>query len=998
MKTTNFYTYNPYIMGPPVTGTAFYGRQEVFRFVRETLATPQQNVLVLYGQRRIGKTSIVLQLPDHLPPDEFYSIYFDLQGREALNLSEVLYGLAVEIARKLPIPSPRWADFSDTDYFQSRFLPAVRRKLGDKRLVLLFDEFDMLSQEEASSSDTAATTLFPYLQELVTDEPLLAFVFVVGRRIDELPARFHAIFKRARFMRISVLKRENAIALITNPVKGQLEYAPQALDAILDLTSGHPYFTQVVCHELFNYLHPPDRRLVAPQDVTDVLDGVMERGAGGFTWFWEGLPHAEQFILSAIARVTEEGGVATEAQISQILRQYRIWLLGIELSSAPQRLVEWEMLKEHDAGGYQFAIELVRRWVLQTHPLVKVKQEIESASAMAARDYENAREAHVAGDLETAISDYRLALKANPTHAGARLGLARALHEQGELSQAVEEYEKAFELDAVNAQDELIAARIAFAQWLEEQGQHEQAAEQYRHVLQLLPNEKRVQEKLARLYRQGLSYANSGQWQEAVTLLERLQTICPGYEDVPAQLTNAKEHLAAQKRSRIMKLAVGGVAVLLLGLGLVPTVPSVRNLLLAPTLTPTKVAFLPSLTPTPSPTSPSQPTPTEVLATTPEAIPTPTPTTIPPTATDTAMPTTPAIEIPTPTPTVTPTPIIIIVTATSTSTSTPTPTPIPNPLGDMQIGDVDINPNNGQEIYAVAWGKGIYKTTSGGIAWDLVEDKYKNIECLTIDPQDPAKLYAGLWEAILKSTDGGANWKAITDPKESGLPKETVHTLAVVPDDPRAIYAGTGGGVYKSLDRGQTWEARNKEIGGISIYNIVITSGDGERAYAAGQGAEIYQTVDGGSSPWTKLSCAYCGRAAYSLAVHPANERMVYVGSDETKISKSTDGGHTWELLTRSLQYSDLRISALVIDAKNPDIIYAGTGDRANLANDGIYKSTDGGRTWKPINTGLPVDASGRHYSILTIAIDPTDSQTIYAGGFGGLYKSTDGGESWEQQ
>ena len=315
----------------------------------------------------------------------------------------------------------------------------------------------------------------------------------------------------------------------------------------------------------------------------------------------------------------------------------------------------------------------------------------------------------------------------------------------------------------------------------------------------------------------------------------------------------------------------------------------------------------------------------------------------------------------------------------------------------MQIWDVDINPNNGQEIYAVAKGKGIYKTPNGGITWDLVESEYKNIECLTIAPQDPAKLHAGLWEATLKSTDGGTTWKAITDPKKSGLPKEMVHTLAVVPDDPRAVYAGTGGGVYKSLDQGQTWEARNKEMGGTPIYNIVMTSGDGERAYAAGEGAEIYQTVDGGSRPWTKLSCTYCGRGAYSLAAHPDNERIVYVGHDKTQISKSTDGGHTWELLRPSLQYADLRISALVMDPKNPDIIYIGTGDRYNLANDGIYKSTDGGKTWKSISAGLPVDPSGRHYSILAIAIDPNDSQTIYAGGYGGLYRSTDGGDSWVQ-
>jgi photosystem II stability/assembly factor-like uncharacterized protein/tetratricopeptide (TPR) repeat protein len=990
MKTTESYRYNPYIMGPPVTGTAFYGRQEVFRFVRETLATPQQNVVVLYGQRRIGKTSILLQLPDHLPPDAFYSIYFDLQGKEALNLSEVLYGLAVEIAKELPFPSPRWADFSDTDYFQSRFLPAVREKLGDKRLVLLFDEFDVLGQEEASPSDVAAITFFPYLQEMVTNVPFLAFAFVVGRRIDELPTRFRAIFKRARSMRISVLSRENANKLITSPAKGQLEYPPEALDAILGLTSGHPYFTQVVCHELFNYLHPPDRRLVTSQDVTDVLAGVMEKGAGGFTWFWEGLPHTEQFILSAIAEITEESGFATEAQISQILQQYRIWLLGIELSSAPQRLVEWEMLEEREAGSYQFAIELVRRWVLQTHPLEEVKQEIESASAMAARDYENAREAHVAGDLEMAISDYHLALSADPKHAGARLGLARALHEQGELGQAVEEYERAFELDAVNAQDELIAARIAFAQWLEEQDLLDKAAEQYRCVLQLLPNERQIQEKLTRLYEQGLSYANSGQWQEAVTLFEHLQTICPGYEDVPAQLRNAKDHLTTQKH-RMMRLAIGSVVALLLGLGLVLAIPSVRNLLFAPTLTPTEVALLPSLTPTLSPTNTSQPTPTNTLTAT------PTPTTISPT--DTPLPTGAPTSTDTPMPTATP--IIIVVTATPVPTPTPTPTPtlLPNPLGDMEIWDVDINPNNGQEIYVVASGRGIYKTTSGGIAWDLVEDEYKNIECLTMDPQDPKKLYAGLWEAILKSTDGSTTWKAVTVQSGSGLPlHKTVHVLVVVPDNSHILYAGTGGGVYKSSDQGETWKAKVGGMGETPIYNIILTSTDGKQAYAAGQAAEIFKTVDGGNSPWTKIPCSYGEEELYSLSAHSENDQIFYTGSDKSRVSITTNGGYTWNLSQEGFRYRDLRISILVVDRHNPDTIYAGTGDKSNLANDGIYKSTNSGRTWTPINAGLPRDSRGRHVSILAIATDPNDSQTVYAGGLGGLYKSTDGGESWERQ
>src|SRR5262245_11395000 len=117
---------NPYILTPLTAGEGFYGREAVLQFVRNTLASPYQNVIVLFGQRRIGKASALHQLirPESRPAG-FRPVYFDLQGRAQHGLDQVLYGLAREIARSLGLPSPRREDFAEESHFQYTFLPEV---------------------------------------------------------------------------------------------------------------------------------------------------------------------------------------------------------------------------------------------------------------------------------------------------------------------------------------------------------------------------------------------------------------------------------------------------------------------------------------------------------------------------------------------------------------------------------------------------------------------------------------------------------------------------------------------------------------------------------------------------------------------------------------------------------------------------------------------------------------------------------------------------------
>jgi branched-chain amino acid transport system substrate-binding protein len=149
---------NPYIAGPAIRERkAFFGREDVFREVMKVLRHQHNNAIVLYGQRRIGKTSVLLQLESRLADDgEFTPIYFDLQDKAAKPLSELLYEIALIIAAQTGQATPNHNDFDDTgNYFRHTFLPAVAGTAGVGRLVLLFDEFDVMDNPQESQAGQA---------------------------------------------------------------------------------------------------------------------------------------------------------------------------------------------------------------------------------------------------------------------------------------------------------------------------------------------------------------------------------------------------------------------------------------------------------------------------------------------------------------------------------------------------------------------------------------------------------------------------------------------------------------------------------------------------------------------------------------------------------------------------------------------------------------------------------------------------------------------------
>jgi len=193
-------------------------------------------------------------------------------------------------------------------------------------------------------------------------------------------------------------------------------------------------------------------------------------------------------------------------------------------------------------------------------------------------------------------------------------------------------------------------------------------------------------------------------------------------------------------------------------------------------------------------------------------------------------------------------------------------------------------------------------------------------------------------------------------------------------------------------------------MGGRPIYTLAVVSGDGQLVYAAGRGAEIWRTLDGGNL-WSQLPCSGEMEVIYTLDLQPASDyerNRLYVGADNSSMAVSVDGGYNWQPIILGKEKplylrAPLKISAVtILDFRDSEtILLAATGDRENLFRNGIYKSTDEGRSWQPKNDELPTDPLGP-YSVHSIAFD-SQNKTVYVGTVRGLYRSTDSGESWTQ-
>ena len=470
---------NPYIIGVPIDEPeCFFGREDIFKFIEDNL---KQNakVILLHGQRRIGKSSVLSQIHNFVQLEQFFFVFFSLEGKSRKPLSDVLHKMAVEIKEYLEdelelqvdniIPPSKKDLQKDQQLFAEVFLTQVFELLGGNNLVLLLDEFDVLGDY---SKDTAIAHFFPYLKSLIDEQEKLFIIPAVGRRLDEMPNVLN-LFHQAPNQRIGLLQERSAKRLITQPAQGVLEYQHDAILAILDLSAGHPYFTQVICFALFFKARDEGRAQVTREDVESVVDKAIEIGEAGLAWFYDGLPIPERVVFSAVADAQQIAAGKAKVAKKELLKF--LHKHGVDptntLQQAEKRLVKWgflDLAEEPElpkarSPSYSVKIELVRRWLVKQHPLHREVWELEKLDLEAHRIYEEALELQQqVYRVHDELKLYEQVLDINPNYFSAIFRSADNYLKLKSFNRAIDYYARAYQIAPVRAKDGLLQALLGY--------------------------------------------------------------------------------------------------------------------------------------------------------------------------------------------------------------------------------------------------------------------------------------------------------------------------------------------------------------------------------------------------------------------------------------------------------------------------------------------------------------------------------------------------------
>ena len=387
------YIPNPYSTGTPTHDSRmFYGREKDIAFLKDNLTrTSAKTVIVLYGQRRSGKTTLLHQMTNTSVLDQHIPVLIDMQRYAyMISVSKLFHNIAFNIYRVLKkrgitIEQPEPKSFeTDPTFAFDIFLDDVEAQLQDQRVIILIDEFEVL--EDLVVKGKLEPEIFGYLRSLMQHRQYLNFLLSGTHQIEQLIKGYWSVFFNiALHYRLGKLSPEGATNLISSPVAGYMEYGPHTVEKIRQLTADQPYLIHLLCRALVDHCNEKRKNYVTINDVNIVLREVMQTGQFHFNWIWDNISQGERIALSIMGHGgNDEGQRLSLIEIEEIYQHYHLPYKRERLLAALKSLIDADVIEsvtdtKHstttDNVRYRIPVGLIRQWLRKEKTVEQVMRE-----------------------------------------------------------------------------------------------------------------------------------------------------------------------------------------------------------------------------------------------------------------------------------------------------------------------------------------------------------------------------------------------------------------------------------------------------------------------------------------------------------------------------------------------------------------------------------------------------------------------------------------------
>jgi ligand-binding sensor domain-containing protein len=375
---------NPYIVGNPIrTEKMFYGREDDFRYVQTKLEGASQGVVIVFcGERRVGKSSILFQVMNGRLGERFVPVFVDMQemviASDAEFFARISRLITESLARKnITIVAPRF-DAGNPYHIFLDFLDEVLAAIKDRTLLILLDEYELM--ESKVDDGKLSQELFTFLAGVMDNKERLAFIFTGSRRLEERDKKYwRDLLRRSLFRKVGFLSGKDTLRLITDPVEGRMVYGRGAIEAICRLTAGQPFYTQVTCQNIVDYMNEHEQNWITLADLQHVTADIVDNPLPQMIYTWDALSDDEKLVMSLLADVLVDGHrFATAYDLRTFVRanEYPVNLSETTIRMTLEEMFRRELLDKNASEGFRIKIDLLRLWIRRSHSIWQVVKEV----------------------------------------------------------------------------------------------------------------------------------------------------------------------------------------------------------------------------------------------------------------------------------------------------------------------------------------------------------------------------------------------------------------------------------------------------------------------------------------------------------------------------------------------------------------------------------------------------------------------------------------------